>query len=138
MESVVTPSPPPKTAPQPAPPAPAPTPQAPPDPAPEIRSVLAAYATAVESQNVDNIRRLYPGMTPSQQRGWEQFFQTVRDVKAQLSVSGLEVANGAAEAQMTGTYSYLNSSTRETEQRPVAFHVSLRREPAGWRITQVR
>ena len=100
--------------------------------------MLAAYATAVESQNVDNIRRLYPGMTPAQQRQWEQFFQTVTDVKAQLSVSSLDVANATAEAQMTGTYTYLNSSSRETEQRPVAFHVSLRRDPAGWRITQVR
>jgi serine/threonine-protein kinase len=135
MDSVVTRSPPRPPAPQPAAPAP---PQPAPDPAPEIRSVLAAYGTAVESQNVDNIRRLYPGMTAGQQRSWEQFFQTVRDVKAQLSVSGLDVANGAAEAQMTGTYTYLNSSTRETERRPVAFHVSLRREPAGWRITQVR
>ena len=120
------------------PPAPVPVPQPPADPAPEIRSVLAAYGSAVESQNVDNIRRIYPGMTATQQRGWEQFFQTVRDVKAQLSVANLDVSNGVAEAQMTGSYTYLNSSTRQTEQRPVAFHVSLRREPAGWRIMQVR
>jgi hypothetical protein len=92
----------------------------------------------VESQSVDNIRRIYPGITPAQQRGWQQFFQTVRDVKAQLSIASLEVANGTAEAQVTGVYTYLNSSTRETERRPVAFHVSLRREAAGWRITQVR
>jgi len=120
------------------PPAPVPVPQPPADPAPEIRSVLAAYGSAVESQNVDNIRRIYPGMTAAQQRGWDQFFQTVRDVKAQLSVANLDISNGVAEAQMTGSYTYLNSSTRQTEQRPVAFHVSLRREPAGWRITQVR
>jgi hypothetical protein len=92
----------------------------------------------VESQNVDNIRRIYPGMTAAQQRGWDQFFHMVRDVKAQLSVANLDISNGVAEAQMTGSYTYLNSSTRQTEQRPVAFHVSLRREPAGWRITQVR
>jgi hypothetical protein len=124
---------------QPAPAAaPAPPPQPAPDPAPEIRRLLAAYGPAVESQSVDNIRRLYPGMTAAQQRGWEQFFQAVRDVKAQLSVANLEVSNGTAEAQMTGSYTYLNSSTQETERRPIAFHVSLRREATGWRITQVR
>jgi hypothetical protein len=100
--------------------------------------VLAAYTAAVESQNVDNIRRLYPGMTPAQQRGWEQFFQTVRDVKAQLTVSSLDVANGAAEAQMTGTYTYLNRSTRENERQSITFRVSLRRDQGGWKITQVR
>jgi len=120
------------------PPPPPAVPQPPADPAPDIRNIVAAYGSAIESQNVDNIRRIYPGMTAAQQRQWEQFFQTVRDVKVQLSVSGLDVANGAAEAQMTGTYTYLNSSTRETERRPIAFHVSLRREPAGWRITQGR
>lgn len=110
----------------------------PPDPRPEIRDALTAYAGAIESRSVDNIRRVYPGMTAAQQRGWEQFFQTVRDVKAQLSVARLDVSDETAEAQMTGTYTYLNSSTRRTEQQPVAFHVTLRREAAGWRISQVR
>jgi tRNA A-37 threonylcarbamoyl transferase component Bud32 len=117
-----------------APPAAAP----PPDPRPEIRGVLAAYASAIESQSLDNIRRVYPGMTAAQQRGWEQFFQMVRDVKAQLSIASLDVANGTAEAQMTATYTYLNSSTRQTEQQATAFHITLRREAAGWRISQVR
>jgi hypothetical protein len=126
---------------------PAPTPvesQAPPvaqpapDPQPEIRAVLADYASAVESQNVTNIRRVYPGMTAVQQRNWEQFFETVRDVKAHLSVASLDVSNGTAEAQMTGTYTYLNSSTRLSEQQPTAFHVSLRLERGAWRISQVR
>jgi hypothetical protein len=100
--------------------------------------VLAEYASAVESQSIANIRRVYPGMTAGQQRNWEQFFQTVRDVKAQLSVASLDVSNGTAEAQMTGTYTYLNSSTRLTEQQPTAFHVSLRLERGAWRISQVR
>jgi ketosteroid isomerase-like protein len=108
------------------------------DPRAEIRAVIGAYASAVESQNIDNIKRVYPGMTGAQQHGWEQFFQTVRDVKAQLSVAQADVANGTAEAQVTGTYSYLNSSTRTTERIPISFHATLRREPGGWRISQVR
>ena len=100
--------------------------------------MVEAYGNAVESQDLDNIRRLYPGITPAQQRGWQQFFQTVRDVKAQLTVANLDVSNGTAEAQVTGVYTYSNSSTRQTERQPVAFHMSLRRESTGWRITQVR
>lgn len=108
------------------------------DPRAEIRAAIGAYANAVESQNIDNIKRVYPGMTGAQQHGWEQFFQTVRDVKAQLSVAQAEVANGTAEAQVTGSYTYLNNSTRTTERLPVSFHATLRREPGGWRISQVR
>jgi len=120
------------------PPPPPAVPQPPADPAPDIRNIVAAYGSAIESQNVDNIRRLYPGLTAAQERGWDQFFQTVRDVKAQLSVANLDVTNGAAEAQVTGLYSYLNSSTHQTEKQPVAFHMSLRKEGGSWRITQVR
>lgn len=128
---------PPPTAPRAAPAPAAPAPPAA-DPRAEIRGVIAAYAGAVESQNIDNIKRVYPGMTGEQQRAWEQFFRTVRDVKAQLAVAQLDLPNGAAEAQVTGTYTYLNTSTRATERVPVNFHATLRRDAGGWHIIQVR
>jgi hypothetical protein len=124
-----------------SPPAPAPpqaAPQPPRDPRPEISGAIAAFASAIESRNVDNIRRVYPGMTPLQQRGWEQFFETVRDVKAQLAVGTLDVANGAADARVSGTYAYRNNSTGRAEVQPVSFRATLRREGGGWRIIQVR
>ena len=105
---------------------------------PEIRRVVAEYARAIESQSLTELRRTYPGMTPMQQRGWEQFFQLVRDVKAQLSVSRLAVSNDAAEAQVSGTYTYLNTSTGKAESQPVAFHASLSNQGGQWRISQVR
>ena len=136
-----------RTAPTPAPAVEAPAPvtapppaAAPPaaDPRPEIRGVIAEYSNAVESQNLSDLRRVYPGMTGLQQRGWEQFFQVVRDVKAQLTITQLEVANDTASAQVSGTYTYLNTSTGRTERQPVSFHAALKREGAQWRISQVR
>ena len=77
-------------------------------------------------------------MTGPQQRGWEQFFQLVRDVNAELTVGRLDVANGTAEAQVGGSYTYLNTSTQRTEHQPVSFRATLRREAGGWRILQIR
>jgi hypothetical protein len=126
----------------PAPPAPPVTAPAPPpkpaDPGPEIRGVVAEYAGAIESESLDGLRQVYPGMTGVQQRGWEQFFQLVRDVKAQLSVDRLDVSGNTAGAQVTGTYTYLNSSTGRAESRPVSFNASFAREGGRWRITQVK
>jgi serine/threonine protein kinase len=123
-------------------PPPAPAPRAPPprpaDPTPEIRGVVAEYASAVESESLDGLRRVYPGMTGVQQRGWEQFFQLVRDVKARLSVARLDASGGTADAQITGTYTYLNTSSGRTESQPVSFHASFRQEAGRWRISQVR
>lgn len=124
-------------APQPAPvrqPAPAP----PRDVRPEIQATIAAYATAIESRSVDNMRRVYPNMTTQQQRGWEQFFETVRNVQAHLSIASMEVANGTADVRVTGSYAYLNNTTGREEQQPVSFRATLRQEGGPWRILQVR
>lgn len=105
---------------------------------PEIRGVVAEYARAIESKSLGDLRRMYPGMTGVQQRGWEQFFQLVRDVKADLSVARLDRSGGTADAQITGTYTYLNTSTGRSERQPVSFHASFRNQGGQWRISQVR
>jgi serine/threonine-protein kinase len=108
------------------------------DPRPEIRALIAEYAAAVEAGSLTDLQRVYPGMTSLQQRGWEQFFQLVRDVTANLVVGQLDLAPTSAEAHVTGTYTYLNTSTQRTESQPVAFRATLRREGGRWRIAQVR
>jgi protein kinase-like protein len=129
--------------------APAAPPEAPkvaaPPPAPrtadagsEIRRVVAEYARAIESESVADLKRTYPSMTGLQQTGWEQFFQLVRDVQAQLSVARLDVAGDSGEGQITGSYTYLNTSTGRTENRPVSFNASFKQERGRWRISQVR
>jgi hypothetical protein len=108
------------------------------DPRPEIGGVIGEYARAIEAKSLADLRRVYPSMTDVQQRGWEQFFQVVRDVKADLSMSRLDVSNGTADAQITGTYTYLNTSTGTTERQPVSFRATLKRDAGRWRMSQVR
>jgi hypothetical protein len=99
---------------------------------------VGQYAAAIEAQNLVGLQRVYPGMTGVQQRGWEQFFQLVRNIDAELAVTGLVLSNGGAESQVTGTYSYLNTSTGRTERQPVSFHATFRRQAGKWQISQVR
>ena len=117
---------------------PPPAPERPVDVRPAIRAAVSAYARAIESKSLPDLQRVYPGMTGMQQRGWEQFFQLVREVKAELSAQQLSVAGEAAEAQVTGTYLYLNTSTGRQERQPVSFHASFKRQDGVWRIVQVR
>jgi hypothetical protein len=117
--------------PPPVPPAP------PPDPRPEIGALVSRYAAAVESGSLASLKRVYPGMTSLQQRGWEDFFRLVRDVKADLSLGRLDVTGPAAEAQVAGTYTYLNTSTQRVERMPVSFRATLRRDAGAWSIAQV-
>ena len=100
--------------------------------------MIADYERAIETESVADLKRAYPSMTGLQQTGWEQFFQLVRDVQAQLSLTRLAVTGGAAEGHVVGTYTYLNSSTGRTETRPVAFNASFKQEAGRWRIGQIR
>jgi serine/threonine protein kinase len=126
----------------PPPPRPAPVTTPPPapttDPRPEIGRVVTDYAGAIESEDVGKIRRIYPGMTAVQERGWQQFFQLVRDVKAQLDLTQLNVSGATANARIAGSYTYLNSSTGRTEHQPVSFQATLQKAESGWRISEVR
>jgi hypothetical protein len=48
------------------------------------------------------------------------------------------VANGTAEAQVSGTYTYLNTSTQRAERQPVSFRATFRRDGERWRVLQIR
>ncbi|MFL5473270.1 MAG: protein kinase domain-containing protein [Gemmatimonadales bacterium] len=119
-------------------PPPPPEPERRPDARPAILGAIAAYARAIEMKSLPQLQSVYPGMTPLQQRGWEQFFQLVRDVKAELTAQQLGVRGDAADAQVTGTYVYLNTSTGRQERQPVSFRASFRKQGDTWRIVQVR
>jgi hypothetical protein len=107
------------------------------DPRPEIDALIGRYARAIEARSTAAIGELYPSITAAQQRDWEQFFQTVRDIRVRLAVTRLEVAGSAADARVEGTYEYTNTSTHRMEQHPVSFRVSLQRGAAGWRLRAV-
>ncbi len=130
-----TPQPPPRAV---EPPAAPPVVRPPGDPRPEIEKAIADYARALESLDVNEVRRAYPGLTTAQQQGWRQFFGSVRKLKASLTVTELDVAGGRAEAKISGVYEYENTTTGRTERRPVTFRATLEQEPAGWRLTAIR
>ncbi len=128
-----------------APPAPTaqPAPAQPPppavvDPRPAIESAIADYARAIGSRDLAEIRRVYPGLTPAQARAWEQFFESVRSVTATFTIAEIELAEGTAEASVTGSYDFVNRRGGRTEHRPASFRATLRRDGSVWRIGTVR
>src|SRR5437773_2084907 len=128
--------------PPPPPPAPAPQPAAPApvaaDPRPDIEKVIADYARALESRDIDQVRHAYPGLTGAQQGSWQTFFDRVRNLKANLGVANLNITGASADATVSGVYEYDNASTGRAERRPVTFRVTLARDANGWRITAIR
>jgi serine/threonine protein kinase len=119
-------------------PVPPPVAHAPVDPRPEIEKVIADYGRALESLDVSEVRRAYDGLTREQQQGWNEFFESVRKLKASLTVTALKVDGGTAEATVSGVYEYENATTRRSERRPVTFRAVLVAEAGSWRLTAIR
>lgn len=107
------------------------------DPRPAIESAIAAYARALETRDIREVHRAYPGLTTAQQQGWEDLFRASRSLKARLTVSAVDVRGGAAEASVNGTYEFDNATTGRLEQRAVTFHATLVADSTGWRLSAI-
>ena len=103
-----------------------------------IGVVIESYGRTIEARDISAIRKLYPGITAAQQRDWQQFFSAVQNVKVNLGIAQLDIAGTTAEARVTGTYRYENTTTRRLEEQPVNFRASLQRDAASWRLTAIR
>ena len=123
----------------PPPPVRAPEPPAPArDPAEEIRKLFDQYGAAIESRNVETIRRAYPGLSPTQSREWEEFFQRVHGIDVELGLTALEVSGDSAVAQLAGVYIFDDPGTRRARRENVTFQAQLRQVGGRWRITSLR
>ena len=105
---------------------------------PEIERVLATYARAIESGSIADIRRVYPALTAQQQQRWEDFFRSVRNLRARLSLDQLAVHGNAADAVLSAIYDYENKTNGRSARDSSRLQASLSRESAGWRFTFIR
>jgi hypothetical protein len=102
-----------------------------------VAPVFEAYARAIESRDVSAIRRVYPGLTSEQQRGFEQFFESARKINVTFRVASVEGTPSTADVRVTGRYEYENSAGR-AERQPVGFAAALRKEGTAWRLVSLR
>jgi hypothetical protein len=103
----------------------------------EIAGVIADYARAISSRDIARVRRAYPGMTAGQERGFVQFFQSVRSLRAELSVSGLELAGAAAGARVVGVDEFVGHDGT-LQRQPIAFQARLEEIGGHWQLVAVQ
>ena len=106
------------------------------DPRPALEALVAAYARAIESRSVAEIRRVYPRLTDAQQQSWEQFFQAAHKVSAELGVSSLDVNGSTADLAVTGTLAYDAGSG--TQRQAMNFRATAVLVGDAWTLMSVR
>ena len=102
-----------------------------------IASVISAYARAIGTRDVMQVRRIHTGMTPQQQSGWESFFASLRSMNASFDITSLDVNGGSAVAQLTGVYEYVTKSGHEQRQ-PISLEATLQRDGDRWVLQTLR
>ena len=113
-------------------------PPAPPSPATrdDIAPLVEAYARAIESRDIGAIRRVYPGLTSTQQQRWEAFFQSARSINVTLRIASFDSSPTGAEARLAGNYEFVSADGR-TERQPDTITASFRKEGGVWRLVAV-
>ena len=102
-----------------------------------MTSLVKAYAGAIASRNVAELKRIYPGMTAAQQSAWESFFASVRSMTANLEIATFDAADSTAVARITGVYEFVTRAGRP-ERQPASFEATFTRDGDRWRMQTVR
>ena len=107
------------------------------NPSGEIAGLVADYAKALESRDVSALRRVYPDLSASQVRNFEDFFRNIRMLRTTLAMTNLQIDGATAEARLAGAYDFV-TSTGQSEHQPVALNAVFRKDSGGWRIASIK
>ena len=105
------------------------------DPRAEVGQLVERYREAIETRQVEGIRRLYPGLTAQQERAWSAFFGSVSELAARLEMTSFESAGDSARATIAAVYDF-RSDRRQTQN--TTFTMRFRRTATGWQIQSVQ
>jgi serine/threonine-protein kinase len=103
----------------------------------EIAETVARYARAISGRDLAAVRAAYPGITSAQEKNFERFFASVRELRASFTLSNLDVAGTTADARLNGVYEFVTSAGQR-ERSPVTFQATFRRDGGGWVLGAVR
>jgi hypothetical protein len=99
---------------------------------------IAAYARALESNDLQAVLWAYPELTERERARWKKFFSATRDLVVNLNIDRFAMVDSEAHLDVRGIYQYWNRSLHRAERSPVRFLATLRRSTDGWRLTDIR
>src|SRR6266851_9224707 len=102
-----------------------------------LEGLVTGYARALESRNVAQVRRAYPGMNVRQEDVMRRLFQRAQDLRVTLELTDVRLQGDAAEGRVKGDYAYTSPTTHVTEHQPVFHRVAFERGPQGWILTAI-
>jgi serine/threonine-protein kinase len=119
--------------PQPPPAAPEPTP----NPSAAIADVLDRYESALESRNLDAIRRIWPTLPAAQDAAFRRDFQNARSVEIDIVSPQISVSGNTATARFVRRYR-LQTTDGQRVSSESQTTMNLQKVGQAWTITQIQ
>ena len=101
-----------------------------------VNAAIQSYARALESRQIAEVRKVYPGIQPDQESQLAQALRAMEQLKVTLRVLALDVRGTSATATVSGLYEFV--SNRRNERLPVEVVAILENGASGWIIQQIR
>jgi serine/threonine protein kinase len=106
----------------------------------DIAAVLTTFTAALESRQMAQVLRAYPGMSPQEQQRWAGLLEerTVTDFStglAQLQAPTIEDSSARVDFAITLNY---RSPTEGRTTHSVPYRATLSRTPTGWRLQSLQ
>ena len=102
-----------------------------------LQSVVAEYAAALGSYDVERLRRIYPNLTLRQEEGMRRLWRRARDLRVTLRLANLTHQGQTAEGQVEGEYAYTSPATHVIEHQPVFHRVAFQQKGSAWVLTAI-
>jgi len=104
----------------------------------QITAALQAYSRALETKDVQEVRRAYPGLNRQQARNLAQSFEFMQDLRVTVTEGPVSVRGDGAEARANLQYRFVNARSHEEQESNVPVVVTLARLAGVWTITDIR
>ena len=102
-----------------------------------ILEVLSQYQHAYESKDVQELQKIWPGMTGVQIKGVGDFFRQASDLSLQYQVSQTEINGDNAIVRFTQTLKYAAGGKSGKNSAKIAMQLN-RTQSGVWRINSIR
>ncbi len=128
-------------APPPAAPSPAPSASdaatAPENPSDAVRAVLTRYQLALESRDIDALKRIWPGLAGRQEEAIKTEFDRARGIAVRLDGVNVKIAGTVAAVTCRRDYA-VTTGDGQTLKTATEMQMTLSRRNGGWTIDAVR
>jgi len=101
----------------------------------EARSLIDSYKTAFETRDLQGLKTLFEsGFTAEDEKAWAKFFQSVKNIKANVTGENMQIGKDNAEVNFAVFIDYANHKDRRQEPLAIKESWTLAERGGKWRV----